>query len=97
METHPLLKGVSSGSALLAPDRVSARGAYTKPEGGAAVALVDSGAEAGLEWVQVMEMYRGKGSYLLCQLPLVANYDQEPLAHQAPLRALNCQPVSSSC
>ena len=89
METHPLVKGVSSWDLhFWAPDRVSARGAYTKPDSGTAVAIVDSGAEAGLEWVQVMDVYRGKGSYLLCQLPLVANYDQEPLAREMLARTL---------
>lgn len=89
METHPLVKGVSSWDLhFWAPDRVTARGAYTKPETGAAVAIVDSGAEAGLEWVQVMDVYRGQGSYLLCQLPLVANYDQEPLARELLARTL---------
>jgi Tfp pilus assembly protein PilF len=89
MATHPLLKEVTSWDLhFWAPDRVSARGSYSKPENGAAVALVDSGAETGLEYVQVMEVYRGKGSYLLCQLPLVANYDQEPMAREMLARSL---------
>jgi Tfp pilus assembly protein PilF len=89
MASHPLLKSVTSWDLhFWAPDRVSARGAYSKPENGAAIALVDSGAEAGLEYVQVMELYRGKGSYLLCQLPLVANYDQEPMAREMMARSL---------
>lgn len=89
MGTHPLLKGVTSWDLhFWAPDRVSARGAYSKPEGGSALPLVDSGAEAGLEWVQVMEIYRGKGLYLLCQLPLVAGYDQEPMAREMLAKSL---------
>ncbi len=48
---------------------MSARGAYSKPEDGSFVTLVDSGTDKGLEWVQMMECYRGKGLYLLCQLP----------------------------
>ena len=89
MASHPLLKGVSSWDLhFWAPNRVSARGAYSKPEGGAAVPLVDSGAESGLEWVQVMEIYRGKGLYLLCQLPLAADYGQEPMAREMLARTL---------
>jgi hypothetical protein len=90
---HPIFSGSSPISKLQspitswdlhfwAPDRVVGQGAYTKPEGGAAVALVDSGAITGQEWVQLMEVYRGKGRYLLCQLPLVAKYDVEPMARE---------------
>lgn len=78
---HPLLRGLTSWDLhFWAPARVSARGAYAKPEGGPAVSLVDSGTDIGLEWVQVMELYRGLGRYLLCQLPVVAAQNEEPLA-----------------
>jgi hypothetical protein len=80
---HPVLSGLTDWDLhFWAPDRVVGRGAYTKPEGGAAVTLVDSGAVGGQEWVQLMEAYRGKGRYLLCQLPVVANYDSEPMARE---------------
>ncbi len=92
---HPVLAGITSWDLhFWAPDRVSARGAYSKPEGGAAVPLVDSGVhcqdqdKGGLEWVQMMEMYRGKGLYLLCQLPLVANRNDEPMARELLSRVL---------
>ena len=86
---HPVLEGVTSWDLhFWAADRVSARGSYTKPDGGAAVALVDSGRETGLEWVQLMEMYRGKGLYLLCQLSLVEKYDREPMARELLARVL---------
>ncbi len=89
MAGHPLLKGVSSWDLhFWAPDRVSARGAYSKPQSGAYVPLVDSGTETGLEWVQVMEIYRGKGLYLLCQLSLIADYGQEPMARDMLGRTL---------
>jgi hypothetical protein len=86
---HPVLGGVTSWDLhFWAPDRVSARGAYTKPDGGPAIPLVDSGTATGLEWVQLMELYRGRGLYLLCQLPLVARYDQEPMARELLARLL---------
>jgi hypothetical protein len=79
----PLTSAISSWDLhFWAADRVVGRGAYTKPEGGAAVPLVDSGAVTGQEWVQLMEVYRGKGQYLLCQMPLVAKYDSEPMARE---------------
>jgi hypothetical protein len=86
---HPVLEGVTSWDLhFWAADRVSARGSYSKPDGGAAIAIVDSGRETGLEWVQLMEMYRGKGLYLLCQLALVGKYDQEPMARELLARVL---------
>ena len=42
----------------------------------------------GLEWVELMEMYRGKGMYLLCQLPLVSKYDREPMARELLVRTV---------
>jgi tetratricopeptide (TPR) repeat protein len=68
------------------PDHVSARGAYTKPEGGACVTLVDSGTDTGLEWVQMLECYRGKGLYLLNQFPVIGKDATEPMARDLALR-----------
>jgi hypothetical protein len=80
---HPVLAGVSSWDLhFWRPDHVAARGAYAKPEGGSFVTLVDSGTETGLEWVQMMECYRGRGLYLLCQLPVAGAYDVEPMARE---------------
>ncbi len=35
-----------------------------------------------MDWNELMECYRGQGSYLLCQLPLIEKYDTEPMARQ---------------
>ncbi|MBT3374496.1 MAG: hypothetical protein HN742_36030 [Lentisphaerae bacterium] len=86
---HPILEGISSWDLhFWQPDRVSARGAYTKPEGGPAVSLVDSGTITGLEWVQMMELFRARGSYLLCQLNLVGGYAEEPMARELLARVM---------
>ena len=90
MGTHPILNGVSSWDLhFWAPDRVVARGAYNKPDGGPAVTLVDSGTDIGLEWVQMMELYQGKGGYILCQLPLIASFNDEPMAREMLSRTLS--------
>ena len=79
--TSTVLAGVTSWDLhFWNPDHVSARGAYSKPDGGAFVTLVDSGCETGLEWMQMMECYRGLGCYLLNQFPVVGRYDVEPMA-----------------
>jgi hypothetical protein len=84
---HPVLHGISSWDLhFWGPDRVSARGAYTKPEGGACVTLVDSGTDTGLEWVQMLECYRGRGLYLLTQLPVVGSDASEPMARELAAR-----------
>jgi hypothetical protein len=89
MGSHPILKGVTSWDLhFWSPDRVVARGAYNKPDGGPAVALVDSGTDIGLEWVQMMELYQGKGSYILCQLPLIDRFNDEPMAREMLSRTL---------
>jgi hypothetical protein len=86
---HPLLNGFTSWDLhFWTADRVSARGAYSKPDSGAVVPLVDSGRETGLEWVELMEMYRGKGLYVLCQLSLVEKYGTEPMARELLARVL---------
>ena len=86
---HPVLAGLTSWDLhFWRPDRLSARGAYSKPEGGAALPLVDSGTDIGLEWVQLMEMYRGRGRYLLCQLPAASAGDREPAARELLARLL---------
>ena len=57
--THPILRGITSADLhFWAPDRVISRGAYTKPEGGPATTLIDSGTNIGLEWTQLMESSR---------------------------------------
>jgi beta-galactosidase len=81
MAAHPVLQGLTDWDLhFWAADRVVGQGAYTKPDGGAAVTLVDSGSMAGQEWVQLMELYRGKGQYLLCQFPVIAKFGTEPMA-----------------
>lgn len=64
------------------PDHLSSKGAYSKPAGGAFITLVDSGTDIGMEWVQMMECYHGKGAYLLCQLPVAGKYEREPMARE---------------
>jgi Tfp pilus assembly protein PilF len=89
LPNHPVLDGIDSWDLhFWAPERVSARGAYTKPAGSACIPLVDSGDRTGLEWVQMMELYRGRGNYLLTQFPLIAAFDEEPMARELLVRTL---------
>ena len=86
---HPIMGGVTSWDLhFWRPDHVAARAAYSKPDGGPFVTLVDSGTETGLEWVQMMECYRGRGLYLLTQMPLVGSYGAEPMARELLARTI---------
>ena len=86
---HPVLAGLTSWDLQFwNPDHVSARGAYAKPDSGAVVTLVDSGTDTGLEWVQMLECYRGRGFYLLNQFPVIRQDDVEPMARELWQRLL---------
>jgi len=88
--SHPILKGISSYDLhFWQPDRAVGAGAYTKPDTGNVTILADSGNwETGLDWVNLMEAFRGKGSYVLCQLPLISRFDQEPMAMEILARTV---------
>ena len=90
MASHPILEGVSDWDlSFWANDRVVGRGAYAKPESGAAITLVDSAyQERGMEFVHMMEQFRGKGSYVLCQLPLIEKYNQAPMTREILARII---------
>ena len=86
---HPILKGLESWDLQFwSPDHVLAQGSYMRPDEGSFVSLVDGAGDhdrssrSAMDWNQLLECYRGQGSYLLCQLPLVAKYDTEPMARE---------------
>jgi beta-galactosidase len=63
-------------------DRAVAQGVYTKPGSGNFITLADSGGPDGMESACLMELYRGQGAYVLCQVPVVGRYDVEPMARE---------------
>ncbi len=85
--THPVMAGLTDRDLhFWQPDRAVGLGAYTKPAGGACVTLADSGGSEGMESAHLMELYRGRGLYLLCQLPVASRYDREPMAREMLVR-----------
>ena len=87
---HPVMSGLTSWDLhFWSPDHVSAAGAYSKPDAGPFITLADSGTDVGLEWVQLMECYRGRGSYLLNQFPVAGKYAAEPMARELLQRLLS--------
>jgi uncharacterized protein YecT (DUF1311 family) len=86
---HPILKGLESWDLQFwSPDHVLAQGSYLRPDEGSFVSLIDGAGDhdrssrSAMDWNQLLECYRGQGSYLLCQLPLVSKYDAEPMARE---------------
>jgi hypothetical protein len=86
---HPILKGLSDWDLQFwAPDHVTCKGSYSRPDRGSFVAIVDGAGDhdrasrSAMDWNQLLECYRGRGSYLLCQLPLIEKYNAEPMARE---------------
>lgn len=83
MPTHPIVQGLGNWDlSFWAPDRAVAKGCYAKPDQGTFLTIIDSGFTGGLEYVHLMEQYAGNGIYLLCQLPVIQKYNQEPMARE---------------
>jgi hypothetical protein len=104
LPTHPVLAGLDPLALhFWQPDRSVATGSYGKPATGNSVTLADSGGRTGMEWTQLLEFYRGKGQYLLCQMPVVERYAAEPMARELLARLVRyaagtdtfCQPTNS--
>jgi hypothetical protein len=86
---HPILKGLDSWDIQFwSPDHVLCQGSYSRPDIGSFVPLIDGAGDhdrasrSAMDWNQLLECYRGQGSYLLCQLPLIQKYDTEPMARE---------------
>ncbi len=75
----PCLAGIDNNDLKLwRPQSLSTLNAMFKPSGGACDILLDC--LYGLSGVSLMRKYSGKGSWLLCQLPIVTSWQQEPAA-----------------
>ena len=92
---HPILKGLDSWDLQFwSADHVVGQGAYSRPDAGSFVPLIDGAGDgdrasrSAMDWNQLLECYRGRGSYLLCQLPLIGKYDSEPMAREMLARII---------
>ncbi len=84
--SHPIVKGLNSYDLhFWQPDRSVGTGAYKKPFSGSFITIVDTsfwGYWDDMNWAEMMELFRGKGSYILCQLPVASRHDVEPMARE---------------
>lgn len=78
---HPILEGLHDGMfSFWQPDNLVTAGSLRKLPGSPAKYLLQSGGRFGLAWSPLVEMPMGKGTLLLCQLPLIERVGVEPAA-----------------
>ena len=87
MPGHPALKGIGTGDLKwwaggvgAAADHLVSRDECARPESGAFRAIVTSGGASGLAQAPLLELPRGKGTALVCQLLVAEKADVEPTA-----------------
>jgi len=94
--THPLLRGLSDADfKYWRGDHLVSDREFIKPLTGSFRCVLDSGSLRGLQHTPLLELYRGNGAYVLCQLRLVEKWNREPMA-AILLRRLVSPGVSSS-
>jgi endonuclease YncB( thermonuclease family) len=78
---HPILHGLTDEDMRFwAGDHCVSDGTWLKPSKGNYLPLVDVGSGDGMTQSPLMELYDGKGSYILCQMPVVAKATLAPQA-----------------
>ena len=78
---HPILHGLADDDMRFwAGDHYVSDGTWLKPSKGNCLPLVDIGSGDGMTQAPLMELYDGKGSYILCQMPVVAKAKVAPQA-----------------
>jgi hypothetical protein len=78
---HPIVQDLTDDDMRWwADDHYVSLGIYRKPPRGNFLPLVDCGTGDGLLESPLMELYDGKGSFIVCQMPLVEKLDAAPQA-----------------
>ncbi len=80
---HPALKDLRDCDfAGWGPDNwVVRKGAFLKPDIANSVVLIESGSTGGLGYAPMVEVRRGRGSYILCQLTIQENLSEPAVRH----------------
>jgi hypothetical protein len=74
---HEILKGIRDEDLRWwRGDQIVSVKDISKPTGGAFKAIIDSGGEAGLSYIPLMEVFSGKGRYILSQLSFTREHDE---------------------
>ncbi|MHB1157590.1 MAG: glycoside hydrolase family 2 protein [Phycisphaerales bacterium] len=76
---HPIFEGLQDGMfSFWQPDNLVTIGTLRKQVGSPAKYLLESGGRFGMQWSPLIEMPMGKGTLLLCQMPLIDRVGVEP-------------------
>lgn len=93
---HPILDGLTDWDLRWwAPDHFVSAGNFRKPTQGNWLPLVDAGTGDGLVETPLLEEYEGRGSYVLCQMPIVEKAERAPAAGRLLSNLLNYLASSS--
>jgi hypothetical protein len=87
---HPVMQGLDDEDMRWwADDHNVSEGSWQKPTKGRWLPLVDMGTDDGMTQAPLMEVYEGKGSFLLCQMPVVRKALTSPPAGRMLQNMLN--------
>lgn len=81
---------------LWAGDTLVTENTLIKPKRGIYDVIVSHGSPSGLTRTSILRLYRGRGSYLICQMPLLAKAQQDPAAKELLYRLVSSPVVSQS-
>ncbi|MFZ2656337.1 MAG: hypothetical protein WAX69_15510, partial [Victivallales bacterium] len=89
----PAIKGLEDKNLRLwEPAHQASINTFFKPSEGDYDIILDCGGPAGLQHTPLLRVYCGRGYYLLCQMPVLSSFEQEPAAAhllQSLLSSLN--------
>ncbi len=92
----PLMQDLTNNAmGLWGDDTIVASDALLKPDRGNYEVILACGAPNGLTHAAMLRMHRGKGSYLMCQMPLLTKASEDPAANELLHRLINT-PIKSN-
>ena len=74
------------------PDGAVCRATLRKPHTGSALPILEAGGTSGLDWAPLVEVRRGSGCFLLCQMGLTTKAASEPAAARLLANLLRYRP-----
>lgn len=82
-DDHPILKGLHAGMfSFWRPDNLVATSTLRKQPGSSARYLLECGGSFGMQWASLVETPIGRGTVLVCQMPLTRAFEVEPAAEE---------------
>ncbi|MDD4869136.1 MAG: carbohydrate-binding domain-containing protein [Kiritimatiellae bacterium] len=87
---HPVLRNISADDLKFwRGDNLVSGNEIMRPMSGGCRPIVVSGSASGLSYSPLLELPRGKGTFILCQLKMMEKFDTEPVAKQIFQNTIN--------